>query len=96
MTQPVSYKINTEIPPIYMQKLFDYIYSQYLIPQKKRFTDISRETSNKGDFLSYTIVDAQGRQLLRVEAKSGNPIELNLTPIDLTVSPQVIEEAKQD
>lgn len=96
MTQPVSYKITTEIPPIYMQKLFDYIYSQYLIPQKKRFTDISRETSNKGDFLSYTIVDAQGRQLLRVEAKSGNPIELNLTPIDLTVSPQVIEEAKQD
>ncbi len=96
MTQPVSYKITSEIPPSYMQKLFDYIYSQYLIPQKKRFTDISRETSNQGDFLSYTIVDAQGKQLLRVEAKSGNPIELNLTPIDLAVSPQVIEEAKQD
>ena len=96
MTQPVSYKITTEIPPIYMQKLFDYIYTKYLVSQKKRFTDISRETSNKGDFLSYTIVDADGKQLVRVEAKSGNPIELKLTPIDLTVSPQVIEEAKQD
>ena len=96
MTQSVSYKITSEIPPSYMQKLFDYIYSQYLIPQKQRFTDISRETSNKGDFLSYTIVDAQGRQLLRVDAKSGNPIELKLTPIDPAVSPQVIEEAKQD
>ena len=96
MTQPVSYKITSEIPPSYMQKLFDYIYSQYLIPQKKRFTDISRETSNKGDFLSYTIVDAEGRQLLRVEVKSGNPIEIKLSPIDPSVSPQVIEEAKQD
>ncbi len=96
MTQPVSYKIISEIPPSYMQKLFDYIYSQYLIPQKQRFTDISRETSTRGDFLSYTIIDAQGKQLLRVEAKSGNPIELKLAPIDSTVSPQIIEEAKQD
>ena len=50
----------------------------------------------KADFLSYTIVDAQGKQLLKVEVKSGNPIELTITPIDPTVSPQVIEEAKQD
>jgi len=96
MTQPVSYKIISEIPSSYMQKLFDYIYSQYLVPQKQRFTDISRENSSRGDFLSYTIVDGQGKQLLRVEAKSGNPIELKLAPIDPAVSPQMIEEAKQD
>jgi heat shock protein HtpX len=79
-----------------MQKLFDYIYTKYLLPQKKRFTNISRETSTQGDFLSYMIVDAQGKQLLKVEVKSGNPIELKLTPIDQAVSPKVIEEAKQD
>ena len=96
MTEPVSYKITPEIPPSYMQKLFDYIYTQYLIPQKQRFTNISRETSTQGDFLSYTIVNAQGKQLLKVEVKSGNPIELKLTPLDSAVSPKVIEEAKQD
>jgi heat shock protein HtpX len=96
MSQPVSYKITSEIPPSYMPKLFDYIYSQYLITQKKRFTDISRETSSQGDSLSYTIVDAQGKKLLKVEAESGNPIEISLTPIDPTVTPQMIEEAKQD
>jgi len=96
MTEPVSYKITPEVPPSYMQKLFDYIYTKYLLPQKKRFTNISRETSTQGDFLSYMIVDAQGKQLLKVEVKSGNPIELKLTPIDQTVSPKVIEEAKQD
>jgi len=96
MTEPVSYKITPEVPPSYMQKLFDYIYTKYLLPQKKRFTNISRETSTQGDFLSYMIVDAQGKQLLKVEVKSGNPIELKLTPIDQAVSPKVIEEAKQD
>ena len=96
MTEPVSYKITPEIPPSYMQKLFDYIYTKYLLPQKQRFTNISRETSTQGDFLSYTIVNAQGKQLLKVEVKSGNPIELKLTPIDQAVSPKVIEEAKQD
>jgi heat shock protein HtpX len=96
MTEPVSYKITPEVPPSYMEKLFDYIYTKYLLPQKQRFTNISRETSTQGDFLSYTIVNAQGKQLLKVEVKSGNPIELKLTPIDQAVSPKVIEEAKQD
>ena len=96
MTEPVSYKITPQVPPSYMEKLFDYIYTKYLLPQKQRFTNISRETSTQGDFLSYTIVNAQGKQLLKVEVKSGNPIELKLTPIDQAVSPKVIEEAKQD
>jgi heat shock protein HtpX len=96
MTEPVSYKITPQVPPSYMQKLFDYIYTKYLLPQKQRFTNISRETSTQGDFLSYTIVNAQGKQLLKVEVKSGNPIELKLTPLDSAVSPEVIEEAKQD
>ena len=96
MTQPLSYKISAEIPQSYMGKLFDYIYSKYLTPQKQRFTDIDKETSAKGESLAYTIVDQNGRQLVRVEVKSGNPLEINLTPIDPTVSPQTIEEAKQD
>ena len=96
MTQPVSYKITVEIPFSYMGKLFDYIYNQYLTPQKKRFTDIDKETSSQGERLAYTIVDPQGKRLVRVEVKSGQPLEINLTPLDPTVSPQTIEEAKQD
>jgi heat shock protein HtpX len=96
MTEPVSYQISTEIPPSYMQKLFDYIYTQYLMPQKKRFTDIDRETSTQGDFLSYTIVNAEGKKLVKIELRSGEPIDLKLMPLDPTASPQVMEEAKQD
>ncbi len=96
MSQPFSYKMDAEIPQSYMPKLFDYMYSQYLIPQKQRFTDITRETSNQNDYLSYTIIDSAGKHLVKVEIKSGQPIEITLTPIDLSVSPDVIEEAKQD
>jgi heat shock protein HtpX len=94
--EPVFFKIASEIPSSYMQKLFDYIYSQYLEVQKQRFTDIIRETSNEGDTISYSVIDVQGKQLLRVDAKSGNPIDLKITPFDVTVSQEVIEEAKQD
>ena len=66
------------------------------MPQKQRFTNIDRETSAKSDFLSYTIIDAKGNQLVKVELKSGNPIDIKLTPVDPAVSPQIIEEAKQD
>jgi heat shock protein HtpX len=96
MAELVSFKISLEIPPSYMGKLFDYIYNQYLIPQKQRFTNITRETSTEGDFLSYVIVDTKGNQLLKVEVKSGNPIWIRLTPIDPAVSSEAIEEAKQD
>ena len=96
MTDPVSYSINTDIPLSYMQKLFDYIYTQYLMLQKQRFTNINRETSAQGDYLSYTIVDTKGKQLVKVELKSGNPIDVKVTPVDPAVSPQIIEEAKQD
>ena len=96
MTEPVSYNINTEIPLSYMQKLFDYMYTQYLMPQTQRFTNIDREPSSSGDFLSYTIVDTKGKLLVKVEVRGGNPISIKLTPMDSTVSPQIIEEAKQD
>jgi heat shock protein HtpX len=79
-----------------MPKLFDYMYNQYLVPQKRRFTDITRETSSQGDSLSYVIVDLQSKRLVKVEIKSGEPIEIELTPIDSSVSPRVLEEAKQD
>ena len=96
MSQTVSYSINAEVPLSYMPKLFDYMYSQYLVPQKQRFTDITRETTNQGDSLKYTIINPQGKQLVRVEIKSGESIQIKLTPIDIAVTQETIEEAKQD
>lgn len=96
MAGVVSYKVATELPASYMEKLFAFIYTQYLLPQKQRFTSFYRETTYGIPFLSYVVLDAQGKQLLKAEVKGSAPIEVKLIPIDWVVSDEVIEEAKQD
>jgi heat shock protein HtpX len=96
MAQAVSYNIDTELPASYMEKLFVFMYSQYLLPQKQRFTSFYRETSDGVPFLSYVVLDVQQRQLLKVEVKGTSPIEVKVIPFDSSVSSSVMEEAKQD
>jgi len=96
MSGAVSYKISTEIPASYMEKLFAFIYTQYLLPQKQRFTNFYRETTDGVPFLSYVVLGAQGKQLLKAEVKGTMPIEVRIIPIDWVVSATAMEEAKQD
>ena len=96
MSEAVSYKIATEIPASYMEKLLDFIYKQYLLPQKQRFTNFYRETTDGVTFLSYVVLDAQGEHLLKAEVKGTTPIEVKLIPIAESVSATAMEEAKQD
>jgi heat shock protein HtpX len=95
-SETFSYRITPEVPPSYYEKLFDFFYSQYLLAQKQRFTNIIRETTRQGDKLSYIVTDMQGKLLLQVEVKSGTPFELTINPIETEVSQTAIEEAKQD
>ena len=96
MTEPVSYKIDTEVPASYIEKLLDFIHKQYLLPQKQRFTNFSRETNENGTFLSYVVLDSQGKQLLQVKVTGTKPIELKIAPLDGQVSSETMEETKQD
>jgi hypothetical protein len=65
-----------------------------LLPQKDRFTDIFRETTSQEEKLSYVVTNAQGKQLIQVEVKSGDPFEPKVTPIDSSVSQTAISEAE--
>jgi heat shock protein HtpX len=96
MAQAVSYTIVTEIPASYMEKLFHFMYTQYLLPQKQRFTNFYRETIDGVPFLSYVVLDTQRKQLLKAEVKGTVPIEVKVIPIAGAVSATVMEEAKQD
>ena len=96
MSAAVYHKVSTELPASYMEKLFAFIYTQYLLPQKQRFTNFYRETSYGIPFLSYVVLDPQGKQLLKAEVKGTLPIEIKLIPIDWVVSDTAMEEAKQD
>ena len=72
------------------------MYTQYLLPQKTRFTDIIRETNSQGDKLTYFVTDSKGNQIVQVEVKSGTPFELKINPLEPSVTQTALEEAKQD
>jgi hypothetical protein len=96
MAEAISYKIVTEVPSSYMEKLFAFMYTKYLTPQKQRFTNVYREIADGVPYLSYVVLNAQGKQILKVEVKGTLPIDVKLVPIDYAVSAEEMEEAKQD
>jgi len=90
------FELTPEVPPSYYEKLFDFIYTEYILPQKQRFIDVTRESAAEGERLTYTIIDTAATHLFNVEVKSGTPFELKIIPVSSNVSQTSVEEAKQD
>lgn len=93
---PVSYKIDTEVPASYTEKILDFIHNKFLVPQKDRFTGVYRKKTETGSYLSYTVKDSEGKPSVEVEVKASKPIELTITPVGEQVPESAFEEAKQD
>jgi heat shock protein HtpX len=85
-----------DVPSTYFEKLFDFIYTQYLVPQKQRFTSLSRETTQTSKKISYIMLDSQGRQIIQVEIVGTDKLNAALTPLESDVTDATVTEARQD
>ncbi len=96
LTTTVSYQINTEVPPSYFEKMFDFIYRQYFLPQKQRFSNLVKELSPHISRIAYTIMDKQGKEILQVQVEGSDSINIMIMPVDGQVTDVAVEEARQD
>jgi heat shock protein HtpX len=95
-TSSTTFKIDTEVPPSYYEKLFEFIYNQYYVPQKQRFSNLSKITNLTTTSIAYNLLDTKGRQMLQVEITGSDSVNLKISPLGNEVIEKAVEEAKQD
>jgi len=92
----VSYVIETEVPSSYLGNLLDFVYRKYMLPQAKRFANVSRTIVNGDPSLTFTVLDSTGKRNLDVEIRGSKPIRVKIVPLDEMVPEEKINEVKQD
>jgi hypothetical protein len=78
-SQVRSYSIVPEVPESYIGNLYEFIYRSFLLPQKLRFSDISRSISPSALSISYSILDSSGKKKLRVRVSGVEAISIVLS-----------------
>ncbi|MCW4019544.1 MAG: M56 family metallopeptidase [Candidatus Bathyarchaeota archaeon] len=97
MSNSVSYQVHADIPPSYFAKLFDFIYKQYLAPQRQRFSNLEKQTTLTTQQITYTVLDRQGNETVQVLLSAGDQtINVTITPLDPETPQTTINEAEQD
>ena len=79
-----------------MGNLLDFVYQKYLLPQKARYSDISRTDGGGQSSLSYVVLDSAGRKRIKAQIVGGSPIRVFAQPIGEGVSEDDLTQVRQD
>jgi len=91
-----SFSINTEVTPAYYEELIKYTYQNYVLPNGKRFTNVSQSSFDGTYVLSFTALDPNGKWHVNVEMKTGKPIQITMQRSDAGVPQAVLERLRED
>ena len=92
----VSFSIDTEVTPAYYEELIKYTYQNYVLPNGKRFTNVSQSSFDGTYVLSFTALDPNGKWHVNVEMKTGKPIQINMQRSDAGVPQAVLDRLRED
>ena len=92
----VSFSIDTEVTSAYYEELIKYTYQSYVLPNGKRFTNVSQSSFNGAHVLTFTAVDPNGKWNVNAEMKTGKPIRITLQPSDAGVPKAVLDRLRED
>jgi len=92
----VSFSIDTEVTPAYYEELIKYTYQNYVLPNGKRFTNVSQSSFDGTYVLSFTALDPNGKWHVNVEMKTGKPIQITMQRSDAGVPQAVLDRLRED
>ena len=93
--QIVSFTIDTELSPIYHKNLLKFIDQNYL-RKDNFFRDIKIFDIDGDWFLSFSMIEPEGKWSIDVEVESGVPIQVKMSLNDLNIPEDRIERLKED
>jgi heat shock protein HtpX len=92
-----SYNIETEIPSNYLVSLLDFITQKYILPQGKRFANVSKTARDGLPSIVFSVNDLEGRRVLNVEIEAGKPIiKVMIEKIDERLPEEGVSQIKED
>lgn len=92
----VTFNIETEVTPAYYEELLKYAYQTYIQPTAQRFANI-KQTAVSGDYvLDFTFLEPDGKWRIDVDIKTGKPIQVTMTPSDVSVPQSALDRLKED
>lgn len=93
---PVSFVIDTEVAPAYLDNLLNFIQQRYIMPRSRLFTYVLKKTVDGTQILAFTILGPKQKGYINVEMRMGKPIQVTMVPSDETIPQEALDRLKED
>ena len=92
---PITFHIDTEVAPAYLDGLLKFIHRYYILPDQRRFTNVKQMVVDHECVLHFTVLGPKGSSI-SVEIRGKTPIEVRMTPSDARVPQEALNLLKED